>query len=98
MKAHEAELIGSGLSLCAAICIFHVIDPYTAGKILVEKLLKIACYCLILLGFNLWMRVNNRLRGLDPYAPGAMREHIKMTSFFLFCFALMEAALFIENI
>ena len=98
MKALEVEIIGSGISLCAAIYLFYAIDPYTAGKILVEKLLKIACYCLVLLGFNLWMRVNNRLRGVDPYAPGAMREHIKMTSFFLFCFAIMEAALFIEYI
>jgi len=98
LKALEAELIGSGLSLCAAICIFYVIDPYTAGKILFEKLLKIACYCMVLLSFNLWMRVNNRLRGIDPYSDQAMKEHIKLTSFFLFCFAVMEAALFIENI
>ena len=92
----KSEIVGSGLLMCAASYLFYAIDPMARSEILVEKLLKIACYCMILLSFNLWMRVNNRLKGLDPEGPKEIKAHIKMTLFFLFCFALMEAALFLE--
>jgi len=94
----RTELVGAGFSLCAAIYIFYAIDPYTAGKILVEKLLKLWVYCLVLLSFNLFMRVDHRLKGMDPDSHAALKEHIKLTMFFLGMLALMELPLFLSRI
>ena len=95
----------------ASIYLFYAIDPLARREILVEKLLKIACYCLVILGFNLWMRAKNRLTGrgtyilehqgrhivLTPEGKESMKEHIKMTSFFCAIFALMELPLFLST-
>jgi len=112
LKAHEVELIGSGASLLASIYLFVFVDPLTHGRILLARLLKIGVYSLIVLGFNLWMRAVNRLRGkgkyviehrgrhfiLTPKGKECMKEHIKMTSFFCAMFALMELPLFLSTI
>ena len=98
MKANlKTELLGSGLSLMGAMYIFYAIDPLAQRVILVRLILKGAVYCMFLLGFNLWMRVNNRLQGLDPDTPAALKEHITLTLFFLAMFALMELPLFISR-
>lgn len=92
------ELIGSGLSICSAYYIFYAINPIAQRMILVEKLLKITVYCLVLLGFNLWMRVMNRLKGIDVESDAAIKEHIKMSMFFLAMFAVMDLALTISQL
>jgi len=95
-----------------AIYGFYAIDPLARRVILVEKLLKIWCYCLVLLSFNLWMRVNNRLKGRGTYlierqgrhfvftskGKKCVKEHIKMTAFFCAIFALMELPLLLSTI
>ena len=93
----KTELLVSGLSLMGAMYIFYAIDPYTAGMILIRLMLKGAVYCMVLLSFNLWMRVDHRLKDQDPDSPAALKEHIKLTTFFLAMFALMELALFIGS-
>lgn len=84
--------------MCLAIYGFYAIDPLARRVILVEKLLKIWCYCLILLSFNLWMRVDHRIKKIDPDSPAALKENIKLTSFFLAMFALMELPLLLSTI
>ncbi len=99
MKANlKTEVLGSGLSLIGAIYLFYAIDPLARRVILVEKLLKIWVYCMVLLSFNLWMRVDHRLKGLDPDGPAALKEHIKLTMFFLAMLALMELPLLLSRI
>lgn len=98
MKAIEIELIGSGVSLSASIYLFWFIDPLMPGRILLARLLKISVYFLTLLGFNLWMRVINRLKGLDPESDDCMKDHIKMSMFFLAMLALMELPLLLSTI
>ena len=98
LKAHEAELIGSGASLLASIYLFWFVDPLTHGRTLLARLLKIGVYLLTLSGFNLWMRAVNRMKGLDPESDICMKEHIKMSMFFLAMFALMELPLFLSTI
>ena len=98
MKANlKNELIGSGLSLMGAMYLFYAIDPYTAGRILIRLMLKGAVYCMVLLSFNLWMRVDHRLKGKDPDSPAALKNHIKLTMFFLAMFALMELPLLLST-
>lgn len=91
------ELIGSGLSLVAAIYGFYAIDPLAGRVILVEKLLKIWVYCLVMLSFNLWLRVDHRLKGMDPDGHEALKDHIKLTLFFFAMLALAELPLFISR-
>ncbi|MBA7491607.1 hypothetical protein ES702_02155 [subsurface metagenome] len=84
--------------MCLAIYGFYAIDPLARRVILVEKLLKIWCYCLVLLSFNLWMRVNHRIKNVDPDSHAALRENVKLTSFFLAMFALMELPLLLSTL
>lgn len=98
MKAHETELIGSGISLAASIFIFYIVDPLTHGRILLARLLNVAVYLLILLGFNLWLRAINRMKGLDPQSNECMKEHIKMSMFILGMLALMGLPLLLSTI
>ena len=94
----KLELIGSGASLFTSIFLFYAIDPLTHGRSLLGRLLKIAVYCLVVLGFNLWMRATNRLKGKDPESDDCMKEHIKMSMFILAMFALMELPLMLAVI
>ena len=77
------DLIGAGFSMCAAMYVFYAVDPLAQTLIIVEKLLKIWVYSLVLLSFNLWMRVNHRLMGKDPNSGPALKEHIKLPCFSL---------------
>lgn len=94
----KTEVLGSGLSILAATYLFYAIDPYTRGKILIEKVLKLAVYCLIILGFNLALRVRHRTKRLDPDSRDAWKAHIKLTAFFLFMFGVMDLAITLESI
>ena len=82
----------------ASIYLFWFVDPLTHGRILLARLLKIGVYFLTLLGFNLWMRAVNRIKGRDPESDAYMKEHIKMSMFFLAMFALMELPLLLSTI
>ena len=82
----------------ASIYLFWFVDPLTAGRILLARLLKISVYSLTVLGFNLWMRAVNRMKGLDPESDDCMKEHIKMSMFFLAMFALMELPLLLSTL
>lgn len=84
--------------MCVAMYVFYAVDPLARGLIIVEKLLKLWVYSLLLLSFNLWLRVNHRLMGKDPNSETALKEHIKMTMFFLALYALMDLPLMIASL
>lgn len=94
----KSELIWAGFTMCAAMYVFYAVDPLARGSIIVEKLLKIWVYSLLLLSFNLWLRVNHRLMGKDPDDAAALKEHIKMTMFFLMLYAIMDLPLMIASL
>lgn len=92
------ELIGSGMGIFFATYLFYAIDPYARTMILIEKLLKIAVYCLYLLSFNLALRFRHRYEGLDPDSDEAMKKHIKFSMFFLGMLELTDLYLFLSEI
>lgn len=94
----RAEVIGAGLSLFLSIYVFYIVDPLAVGMVFVEKLLKIWVYALTLISFNLWLRVDMRLKRWDINGPKAVKAHIKLTSFFFFMLALMDLPLIIASL
>ena len=94
----KTDVIGAGFSLCAAIYVFYYFEPLAVGNLLVEKLLKIWVYALTLISFNLWLRVDMRLKGWDINGSKAVKEHIKLTSFFFLLLALMDLPLMIASL
>jgi len=94
----KTDLIGAGLTLCLSIYVFYAVDPLAVGVVFVEKLLKIWVYSLTLISFNLWLRVDMRLKRWDINGPKAVKAHIKLTSFFFFMLAMMDLPLMIASL
>ena len=91
------EALGSGVLIFMSVILFYVFKPW-ASMILVNKLLKFACYSSAILGLNLWLRVKARFDGIDPDSNEVYKLNIKFTMFMIIMFSFMEIGKLAEGL